>query len=184
MCYSTIALQYLVMGLKKMLFKDRKGREWDVDINEGVAMRLKSSEGFDFYALEEDKSQGLKDLIGDKRGILSLVWKIVKPQAAANGVSEDDFFGSMGGTSSANARTAFIESYGNFTQSPAIRSWMKDQLILESENEKAQSRAMRKLMDLAQKESTRQAETVNDENIEKIFSEALSKPQGRQLAAT
>lgn len=160
-----------------MIFSDQQGREWDIVIHHGTAKRLKETDGFEFYALEQDKAKPLMELIDDNFGMMELIWKIIKPQAAMKEVSQDDFFSAMGGASSANARRAFLESYGNFTLSPTIQSVIKDRLRMEAESEAAMNRAMARMMKNAQKEIEKQSGNLSDESIDKMFSETLKRHQ-------
>lgn len=156
-------------------FTDRKGREWEIDLTVGLARRLKK-DGVSLYALEEDKAEKLKSLLANREEALEWVWNVIKPQAVAAGVSEDDFFDNMDGKPSADARRAFLDSYGNFTQSQAIQSMIRGQIDLEVKAETSMSRATAKMMEIAANEFRRQDSTINDENISKMFADVLKTP--------
>lgn len=159
-----------------MKFVDRKGTEWDADINVGVVRRLKS-EGVNFYALEENKAEGLRELFADDLAIVGYLWKILKPQADALGVSEEEFESRLGGVSLADAVRAFKEGYANFTRSPAIHSMISETLELERRAERATAKATAKVVELARVNFNTHESQISDEAISKLFADELGKRQ-------
>lgn len=164
-----------------MIFKDKKGREWSVAIDVGVARNLKKS-GVNIYQLEEDKAAKLRELIAKENelDLMEFIWKIVKPQADEVNVTEDDFYSGLAGVAIADARIAFMESYANFTQSPAIHSMMMETVDMQRRAEKTMERAAKQIIQLARKQYADQESQISETAIEQLFASELNKRQEQQ----
>lgn len=158
------------------IFKDKSGHEWDVTISVATAIRLKN-EGHSILALEEQKAKGLRELFEDDLSILEWVWRVVKPQADAKGISQDAFFSALGGNSMGEARRKFLEAYADFTRSPAIRSALTELHKIDRRAEEETQRAMGKVAEFAQKELEKQVGALSDENILRLCNETLKEKQ-------
>lgn len=161
-----------------MIFKDKKGREWNVDLNIGVAMDLKKA-GINLYELEENKAEKFRELLDKKNefDLLAFIFKIIKPQADAAGISERDFYEGLAGIAIVDARIAFQESYANFTQSPAIHSMIQESLAMHRRAEKAMERAANQVIQLARQQYAAHESEISESAIGKLFESELSKRQ-------
>lgn len=157
-----------------MKFTDLKGREWEIRITHGTAMRIKA-DGANLYDLEADLGKKLRELAEDNFAMATWIWRIVKEQAIAKGVGEDDFYDSLGGVAMAKARLAFLESYADFTQNPAIHSSLKEQVEMDRRADLESQRATAKAIELARRHMDSLVGQISDENIEKLFFDLLKQ---------
>ncbi len=108
-------------------FKDTKGRLWEISIDALVIKRLRTSIDFDLAA--PDVTATLRRLIGDVILTCDVVYAIVKPQADAAGISQDDFWGAMAGDPIDTALQAVMDEVTDFTPNRAARErltlWLK-----------------------------------------------------------
>lgn len=93
-------------------FTDTKGRTWDLTLTIGTIKRVKNTLGIDILAIED--GQFLVDLSRDVWKLVDMVYVIIKPQADAQGVSDEDFGEALGGEALANASDAFLLAVENF----------------------------------------------------------------------
>lgn len=63
------------------VFKDTKGRVWDVTIDTNTAKRVRSMVNFDLFSVVEDESKTLLELRKDPVRMVDVLWAIVEPQA-------------------------------------------------------------------------------------------------------
>jgi hypothetical protein len=90
------------------VFKDKKGREWRIDLNVGVLKRLKAS-GYDLLA--EIKGSGERKVFEDAMLLPEVVWLIVGNQTQHN---EADFLESLGGDELEKMAEALVEAVLDF----------------------------------------------------------------------
>jgi hypothetical protein len=107
-------------------FKDNKNRVWEVEITVWHVRRVRSLAGVDLLALTEDGAKGLGELLGDVPKLVDVVFVLVKDQADAQGVTDEDFGRSLGGDSLEGLTTAFLEGLASFFQNPAQRKLLRD----------------------------------------------------------
>ena len=106
-------------------FKDNSGREWDVAINVATVKRVKDLLGVNLFALLSDRLKGLGELLADPVRFVDVLYVIVKPQADAAGVTDEQFGGSLGGDTLQAAAEAFLEALGAFMPTVAGREALR-----------------------------------------------------------
>ena len=116
------------------IFKDAKGRPWEIAVDVVVIKRLRTSIQFDLAGA--DVMATMRRLIEDPILTCDVVYAIVKPQADAVGISQDDFWGAMAGDPIDNALRAVLEEVTDFTPNRAARERLT--LLLRTMTEMAQ----------------------------------------------
>lgn len=97
-------------------FKDRAGREWVVEINVGTVKRVRSLLAVNL--LDAVGGQLLETLAGDPEQLCNVIYAILKPQADAKGVTDQQFGESMAGDAIAAATDALLEELADFFPQP------------------------------------------------------------------
>lgn len=100
-------------------FKDKSGRDWNVDITIGAVKRVKAELKID---LMEVLNGTLFERIGsDPMLVMDIVWSIVKPDDS-NGTAREAFDKQIGGQQITDASKAFVDELVDFFQSrgPAL----------------------------------------------------------------
>lgn len=87
-------------------FTDRAGRGWALDINVGAVKRVKVLVGFDLLDIGEGRS--LERLSGDPVLLCDVLYCLVKPQAEALGVSDEQFGAALAGDALGDAADALL----------------------------------------------------------------------------
>lgn len=95
-------------------FKDRNGREWEVDLNMTSAKAVKDATGVNVFKLAEDGLAGLKALGADVEALVNCVWVLCRAQAEKAGLTAVDFGEALAGQSIADAGEAFAGAFIDF----------------------------------------------------------------------
>lgn len=91
-------------------FQDSKGREWTVEITIATAKRLRDLLDVDLIAAYSDENDDLfQRLSVDPFLLCNVVYVVCKPQADAEGVSDEQFGEAMSGQPIENATEALLE---------------------------------------------------------------------------
>ena len=93
-------------------FKDNAGRAWSVQINVDALKRVKSILGVNLLEVIEGKL--IDRLSGDPVFLCDVLYAVVKPEADAQKVTDEDFGRSMGGDALDGATAAFLEELVDF----------------------------------------------------------------------
>lgn len=125
-------------------FKDSQGREWTVAINVDAIKRVRSLLNVDLLEVTDGKL--LERIASDEVLMVDLVYVLVKPEADAKGVTDEDFGRSMAGDAIDAAYAAFLEELTGFFRNPARRALLKKALAkLDQLEAKVLERAEKKL---------------------------------------
>lgn len=93
-------------------FKDNTGHEWGINLTIGAMFRIKRESRFDL--LEPRKNDLAVELETDFVQFWEALWHIVSPQAAADGVSAEEFGERMGPESLIAASDEFFAEWIDF----------------------------------------------------------------------
>jgi hypothetical protein len=99
------------------VFADNKGRKWDVMVNVSTVKRVRSLTSVDLMSVVEGKDL-LVRLSSDPILLCDVLFAVVKPQADAGSVTDEDFGSSLAGDAIADAANALLEGIINFFPSP------------------------------------------------------------------
>lgn len=98
-----------------MIFKDDKGRDWDLSISLGTARRLHREEVVSLIG-DKDSFERLIYVLADPVAMLDVIWAIVKPEAVKREIDQSDFEEAIGTSSLADAIDCVRKSIENFIQ--------------------------------------------------------------------
>jgi hypothetical protein len=96
------------------VFKDSAGREWRVELDVTGLKRVKAATGVDVGLLFEDAFRDYRALLRDIGRFVDVVWVLVADQAAARGVTDEEFGRALGGDALAAAVEAFQGAVADF----------------------------------------------------------------------
>lgn len=88
-------------------FRDRMGNAWDLDLNVGVLLRIKSELGFNLL----DKPETMPD---DIENLVNILWVCVAPQLREKGITPEQFGESLDGGCMKAAVDTFMEELMDF----------------------------------------------------------------------
>lgn len=97
-------------------FTDTHGRQWSVALNIAAVKRARDLAGVDLLAADlGDPSQNvITRLAGDPVLLCDVIYAVCKPEADANGVSDEDFGAAMAGDAIDHATRALLEELADF----------------------------------------------------------------------
>jgi hypothetical protein len=95
-------------------FRDSAGRAWAVDLTIGAARRVRTLLGVDLLALTDGTPRLIDRLIEDLGLQIDVIYAIVKPQADAAGIIDEQWGQSLGGEAAAAAIGVFWEELVDF----------------------------------------------------------------------
>jgi len=103
-------------------FNDSAGRTWTLAITVDAVRRVRDLVGVNLARLVEPREPGrelplLTDLADDLILLVDVIYALVKPQADALGVSDEDFGRALGGEAIAAAHEAFWRELADFFRS-------------------------------------------------------------------
>ncbi len=104
-------------------FKDNEGRTWTVSITVDAIKRVRDL--LDVDLLEVVSGKLIDRLITDPVLLCDIVYAVCKPEADAQGVSDEDFGRAMAGDAIEHATTALLEELVSFSPSPRDRANLK-----------------------------------------------------------
>jgi len=125
------------------VFKDTAGREWQVAINVAAVKRVRSLIDVDLMGILDGTL--LEKLISDPVLLCDVVYCLVKPEADAKSVSDEDFGKAMGGDALEHATQALLEELADFFPQQKRALLHKALVKLKALEEKALAAAERKL---------------------------------------
>jgi len=138
-------------------FKDNAGRTWTVSITVDAIKRVRGL--LDVDLLEVVGGKLIDRLITDPVLLCDIVYAVCKPEADAQGVSDEDFGRAMAGDAIEHATTALLEELVSFSPSPRDRANL--QRVLETTR-----RVMDKARDLVE-------QRIESGELDRIAEEAL-----------
>lgn len=95
-------------------FKDRNGKDWQIDITVDDAKRLRDRLGLNLYKLVENDCEGLTRLMSDPIDLVDAIYVLCETQAAADKIDDVAFGRSLAGSSLYDAGTAFKGAFFDF----------------------------------------------------------------------
>ena len=95
-------------------FRDSKSRPWTIELTVGAVKRVKALVGVDLLAIDDGDPPLHTRLITDLALTCDVIYALVKPQAEAAGVSDEQFGEGLGGDAIRGAVTAFLEALVDF----------------------------------------------------------------------
>ena len=108
-------------------FRDAKGRLWNIELNLGTAKQIKKDTQFDILRHDKERPDAIPilDLVGDTELMGNVLWSLVKDQATAAGITEEDFAVSMAGDCLDEAVDALVGTYTDFSPNPKRREILR-----------------------------------------------------------
>jgi hypothetical protein len=124
-------------------FKDNAGRTWTVAVDVSSIKRVRSL--LDVNLLEVLDGRLIERLAGDPVLLCDVLYALVKPEADAKGISDEDFGRAMAGDAVEHATTALLEELVGFFPQGKRRLLQKALGKLKSWEAKALDLAERRL---------------------------------------
>jgi len=148
-------------------FRDTAGRTWQLSVTFGSAKRVKALLGINLLELEGGDPPLLTRLGTDVMLLCDVIFALIKPQADALGVSDEQWAEAMGGDAILAAQTALYEELTDFFQSRGRRD-------VATAIEK-----QRRLVDVAVRVAESRIEALDPQReVESIFGDsATSSPE-------
>ena len=125
------------------LFKDNAGREWRISIDVAAVKRVRSLIGVDLMGILDGTL--LEKLVSDPVLLCDVAYCLVKPDADAKGVSDEEFGKAMGGDALEHAAQALLEELADFFPQKKRALLRKALVKLKALEEKALAAAEKRL---------------------------------------
>lgn len=109
-------------------FRDSRGQDWLLEITVSSVRRVRALAALDLLGLVKDGFAPLGELVSDPVRLADILWALVQPQAAACGVSDEDFGRGLAGDALAEAAEAFVEELVDFFPDAKARQSLKKAL--------------------------------------------------------
>jgi len=93
-------------------FKDSKGRDWKVEVNVAAVKRIKDLADIDL--IDSNEGAVFHRLAEDPIALCDVIYAVCKPQADADGITDEEFGSAMGGDVIDAATEAFLEELIDF----------------------------------------------------------------------
>jgi hypothetical protein len=106
-------------------FTDNAGRTWTLQINVAAVKRVRGLLGLDLYKLADDGLENLARLVSDPVELADVLYCLVKDEADARSVSDEDFGRALAGDAITLAADAFVEELIDFFPDARARSGLK-----------------------------------------------------------
>lgn len=143
-------------------FKDNAGRTWTVSITVDAIKRVRGL--LDVDLLEVVGGKLIDQLISDPVLLCDIVYAVCKPEADAQGISDEDFGKAMAGDAIEHATEALLDELVSFSPSPRDRANL--QRVLETTR-----KVMDKARDLVE-------QRIESGELDRIAEEALANAGG------
>jgi len=105
-------------------FKDRHGLSWDIELTVSAAKRVKNLCGVDLYEALDGKLIGR--LASDVALVADVIYCILKPEADARSLTDEQFGESLDGQAMGEAMDAFMEALADFFARPDQRRVVRE----------------------------------------------------------
>jgi len=106
-------------------FTDNIGRVWTIQINVSAVKRVRGLVGVDLYKLVEDGFDPLAKLVADPVTLADVLFCLVKDEADAKQISDEDFGRGLAGDSITQAADAFVEELIDFFPDARARASLR-----------------------------------------------------------
>lgn len=107
-------------------FTDRTGRRWTLDINVEAVKRVRKLLAVDLLKVLDDKCELLRQLGTDLALLVDVLYALVQPEAAAAGVTDEEFGRAFSGDVIMAARDAFFAELTDFFPDPRARTLLAE----------------------------------------------------------
>jgi hypothetical protein len=106
-------------------FTDNGGRAWTVQINVAAVKRVRGLVGIDLYQLVDDGFQGLGNLVSDPVQLADVLYCLVKEEADARQITDEEFGRGLAGDAITQAADAFVEELIDFFPDARARAGLR-----------------------------------------------------------
>ncbi len=106
-------------------FTDNAGRTWTVQVNVAAIKRVRGLLGVDLYKLVDDGFQALAKLVSDPVELADVLYCLVKDEADAKQITDEDFGRGLAGDAITLAADAFVEELIDFFPDARARAGLK-----------------------------------------------------------
>ena len=106
-------------------FTDNTGRTWTVQVNVTAIRRVRGLVGIDLYQVVDDGLQALGKLVSDPVRLADVLYCLVKDEADARQVSDEDFGRALAGDAITAAAEAFVEELIDFFPDARVRAGLR-----------------------------------------------------------
>ncbi len=145
-------------------FKDTNGKEWNIGITIPAVKRVRASLDVNLLELEKGNPSLLTRLGTDLMLLADVTYAIVKPQAEAANIAEEQFFDSLSGEAVRSAQDALYEGLAEFFKG------------LGRNDVAAAAGMQREVMDRASAEVAKRIQGLDiDAELEKAMGSALAE---------
>lgn len=142
-------------------FRDSKDQIWIIAVDVSAMKSVRSLLKIELHTLMDDGFEGLNKLLSDPVALGDVLYVLCSKQAAAAGVSDEDFGRRLAGDTLAEASLALTEALIDFFPDPAIRLRMRT--------------AVSKGKKISELMAKRNRDVLDKIDPEKIVEEALAK---------
>lgn len=129
-------------------FATTDGRRWTVAVNLGTVKRVREATGVDILALVSDQ-RAISEAFSDNIRLAEVIASVIKPELAAAGVTDDQFFSVIDGAVIESATEALLAEVANFFQEPRrtilIKAMEKVQAAVKEQNARGAAEALKAL---------------------------------------
>lgn len=106
-------------------FIDNAGRTWTIEVNVTAIRRVRALIGVNIHQLVDDGMQALGRLVSDPLQLADVLYCLVKDEADARGVSDEDFGRGLAGDVITLAAEAFVEELIDFFPDARVRAGLR-----------------------------------------------------------
>jgi len=130
------------------VFSTTDGRKWTVAVNLGTVKRVREATGVDVLALVSDQ-RAISEAFSDNIRLAEVIASVIKPELAAAGVTDDQFFSVIDGAVIESATEALLAEVANFFQEPRrtilVKAMEKVQAAVKEQNARGAAEALKAL---------------------------------------
>jgi hypothetical protein len=109
-------------------FRDALDRDWTVQVNVAQIKRVRAALGVELHGVTGDGLPAVVDLLNDPCRLCDVLYVLVKEQADARKLTDEDFGTGMGGDALGAGADALVKAIVDFFQSPGQRKAVGDLL--------------------------------------------------------
>lgn len=98
-------------------FRDREGREWQIDLTLGALMRIKASTGMDMLDVDLSAADGpaeFRRLATDPITLADTLCAVCRSQITARSLTDEQFADALGGEAIDTALVALVQEWADF----------------------------------------------------------------------
>lgn len=106
-------------------FTDNAGRVWTIQVNVATVKRVRGLVGIDLYQLVDAGFQSLGKLVSDPVQLADVLYCLVKDEAEAKQISDEEFGRGLAGDAITLAADAFVEELVDFFPDARARAGLR-----------------------------------------------------------